>query len=862
MSPERPKQTTTKTFLRSSVNEAPLSGAGEPTILPSARLKVAFLLFISAIVVALSGLIFVLVSSIFESLEPNLNANLEWKARRGAVELAHSADLGLVSGEESEIRRAFELYQDDPDIVAIVAADASGKVLATHGSSPVPPDQLFKSSAKGSLWRQPDFMASWWEADIEGSVVGRMAVVVSTQQLKAGAELKRSILLTALLGGGAAILAGLFFVSLYVGPLYRVTERAFRALERTTAEALEATRLKSEFLANVSHEIRTPMNGVLGMTELLLRTDMTLKQRRFAETVQSSAHSLMTIVNDILDFSKIEAGKLEMRPAACDLRSIIEEVAELLAARASAKHIELACDVLDSLPRNVTCDPDRVRQVLTNLVGNAVKFTERGEVIVSTTIEESDANHVRVSVRDTGIGIKKEDLARLFEAFSQVDASLTRQHGGTGLGLAICKHLVELWGGSVGVESEYGKGSTFWFTIPLGDEPTEALVSQTLEGRALMVVKGKAYRAILEKHLTRWGLDVEAVAPEEAPVRAKQTEAPYQLVIVDLKEAGEELELLSAIRAANANLPIMLLAPLDASLLPTLGSSALVDRLITKPIRLGDLASGVRRLLSVSAGGVTGHDARSSGGEIPLPLGKNGIRLLVAEDNEINREVIHEMLTSLGYDTELVENGRQALAALDRSSDFHGVLMDCQMPELDGYEATRAIRRRPGPQSKLPVIAVTAHAIIGEREKALAAGMNDCLTKPINARALKAMLELWVHPREGRLSLIPGSVPPSMGMRVVEPPALDPSVRRSATVIALFRKHAPAQLEALKGAAGADEVKRAAHKLKGTCLVFGMPRASEICIAIEENPDQAGQLLLALEGELGRAQAELDRLSA
>ncbi len=839
-------------------DRSPSDKALEPTITPSSRLKLAFLLFISAIVVALTGLIFALSSSIFDSLEPTLHANLEWKARRGAVELAQSAELGLASGEESEIRRAFELYQGDPDILAIVAMDAAGKV-AIRGSPPIPPDELFRRSARGAVYRQSDFLLSWQEADIEGSVVGRVAMVVSTRQLAAGAELKRSILLTALLGGGAALLAGLFFVSFYVGPLYRATELAFRDLERTTAEALEATRLKSEFLANMSHEIRTPMNGVLGMTELLLRTDLTVKQRRFAETVQASAHSLMTIVNDILDFSKIEAGKLEMRPAACDLRSIIEEVAELLAARASAKHLELACDVLDTLPQSVTCDPDRVRQVLTNLLANAVKFTERGEVVVSATVEEGTRPHVRVAVRDTGIGIKKEDVARLFEAFAQVDASLTRQHGGTGLGLAICKRLVELWGGQVGVDSEYGKGSTFWFTIPLGDEPAEALVSQALQGRVLLVGGSRAYREILRKNLTRWGLEVTQIEAEAVVAELTRRESPHNLVIVDLAEAGEELELLAAIRRESPNLPIILLVPLDASILPTLGSSALVDRLITKPIRLGDLADGVRRLLSVSAGGRAGA-ANSSGRELAAPPVKSGVRLLVAEDNEINREVIREMLVTLGYEAELVANGRQALAALDRDSGYDAVLMDCQMPELDGYETTRAIRRRPGALGKLPVIAVTAHAIIGEREKALAAGMNDCLTKPIHARALKAMLETWLRPRGARPSTLPPAAPSSS--HKLEDRALDPSVRRSATVIALFRKHAPAQLEELKGAANPDAIKRAAHKLKGTCLVFGMPRASEICIAIEENPDQARQLLHALEGELGRAQAELDKLSA
>ncbi len=860
-------------FLKPHARESlPSLGEHAQNITPSSRLKIAFLLFITVIIVALSGLIFILVSRIFDSLEPTLEANLGWKARRGAIELVHSADLGLASGEENEIRRAFEAYRDDPDILGIVAVDPSGKVLATQGSLPRPAEQLFKGAPKGELWRQADFYATWQEADIEGSVVGRVAVVVSTQQLKAGAELKRTILIIALFGGGAGILAGLFFVSLYVGPLYRATERAFRALERTTAAALEATRLKSEFLANMSHEIRTPMNGVLGMTELLLRTDMTVKQRRFAETVQASAHSLMTIVNDILDFSKIEAGKLEMRPTACDLRSIIEEVAELLAARANAKHLDLACDILETVPHNVTCDPDRVRQVLTNLLGNAVKFTEKGEIVVAAEVAtRGNERFVRVSFRDTGIGIKYEDRVRLFEAFSQVDGSLTRQHGGTGLGLAICRRLVELWGGQIGVDSEYGKGSTFWFTVPLGAEQHEPLPPQVLDGKVLLLEHGQAHQRVLRHTLERWGLTVTVVGDEEAAQAALAAAGaegrPYNLAIIDLELAGEELDLLSALRKQHATLPVILLAPLDAALLPTLGSSSLVDRLITKPIRLGDLASGVRRLLSASGPGISGRDRHDSLDDLALPSEKIGARLLVAEDNEINREVISEMLTTLGYDVDLVENGQRALAALDRNNDYDAVLMDCQMPELDGYDATRAIRRRPGPESKLPIIAVTAHAIIGEREKALASGMNDCLTKPINARALKSMLELWVKPHGDRLSFVglPAHAPAVSGVQLSQAPALDPTVRRSPTVIALFKKHAPAQLQALRSAvesANGDELKKAAHKLKGTCLVFGMPHASELCIAIEENPDQAAGLVEALSTELDRAQEELERMPA
>jgi signal transduction histidine kinase len=402
-------------------------------LLSSSRLRVSFTLFVVALLLATSGLIFVLVSQIFDTLTPSIRADLEWKARRGASELVHATELGIVVADEREIKGSLAGYDLDSDIMAIVVTDMTGKVLATHGKPPEATAQLFSGSPR-ALRVAPGHYVSWAEAAIEGGPVGRVAVVVSTARLEAGDELKRKILFSAGVGGAVAFLFALLFVNFYIGPIISVTENAFSKLEKTTAKALEAARLKSEFLANMSHEIRTPMNGVLGMIELLARTPLDEKQKRYLGTLQTSAGGLMSVLNDILDFSKIEAGKLELREENCRVRALVDEVTELFAARAELRGVRIAASVEVDVPSHVEADTERVRQVLSNLVGNAVKFTESGSITVRASVEDTKAQmlQLRFEVRDTGIGIEPALQGKLFEAFSQVDGSLTRKHGGTG----------------------------------------------------------------------------------------------------------------------------------------------------------------------------------------------------------------------------------------------------------------------------------------------------------------------------------------------------------------------------------------------------------------------------------------------
>jgi signal transduction histidine kinase/DNA-binding NarL/FixJ family response regulator len=707
-------------------------------LLSSSRLRMSFTLVVVALLLAMSGLIFVLVSQIFDTLTPTIRADLEWKARRGAGELVHATELGIVVAEEREIKSSLVGYDRDPDIMAIVVTDMAGKVLATHGSPPEPTARLFSGQPR-SLRVGDGHYVSWAEAAIEGGPVGRVAVVVSTARLRAGDELKRSILFSAGAGGAIAFLLALLFVNLYVGPIVKVTEQAFARLEKTTAKALEAARLKSEFLANMSHEIRTPMNGVLGMIELLSRTGLDEKQRRYLGTLQTSAGGLMTVLNDILDFSKIEAGKMELREENCRVRALVDEVTELFAARAELRGVRIEAIVEADVPSQVEADTERVRQVLSNLVGNAVKFTESGAITVRASVEEYKGQllQLRFEVRDSGIGIEPALQGKLFEAFSQVDGSLTRKHGGTGLGLAICKQLVALMKGRIGVTSELGKGSTFWFVLPL----------RRLESTA--------------------SLELPAI------------------------------------------------------------SSA-------KPFA-------------------------------PPPSRNNGTnKILVAEDNPINQEVMREVLSELGYQACIVENGVQALRALEQEA-YPLVLMDCQMPELDGYGAAREVRRRETDARRIPLIAVTAHAFEGERDKAIAAGMDDYVTKPINANLLSEVIQRWWPKslsREPESGERPASVELSEAPVVAEPqaPVLDPKVNRSPAVARVFLKHVPEQIASIARAvqvSDASALKAAAHKLKGSCLAVGIPRMAQLCGELEDGKRDPAQAFAELEAVFGRAQSEL-----
>ncbi len=835
-------------------------------VLSSLRLKVAFMLFVSALLLGLCGMIFALVSHIFGALTPTIRADLQWKAEHGAAELARSAEYGLVLGDETEIKKSFHGYDSDADISAIVATDAKGHVLAQHGTPPSNAS-LVLSEPKPGVREIGNTFASSQEALIEGSAVGRVAVFVSTARLDAGTRLKSEILWAAGIGCGLGLLCSVLFVGFYIGPLIRVTETAFKRLEKTTRAALEAARLKSEFLANMSHEIRTPMNGVLGMLELLLGTSLDAKQRRYTETLRTSANALMTVLNDILDFSKIEAGKVELHVAPCDPRALVEEVAELFAARAELKRLELLCHVDPDVPTRVEVDGDRLRQVLTNLVGNAVKFTETGEVVIHCSAPRVDGDRAKLvlEVVDTGIGIDETEQTQLFEAFSQIDGSLTRRHGGTGLGLAISKKLVGLMGGELGVSSRKGRGSRFFVHVPvhvIAGEPTR-IPDPSRNTRALIVDDNATNRMLLEELLSSWGLRTVSASGGRTALQLlaeASPKDPYSLVITDMHMPEMDgLSLAREIKAKHAGLPLVMLTSLSESAL-SVGNRELFASVLSKPVRSAELESSIARALGDSPLAVAKSDQYLRAPSLAPASPKR--RLLVAEDNPINQEVLVEVLRELGYEADVVDNGRQAVEALARQ-DYPLVLMDCQMPELDGYQASREIRKHEAEGKHLPIIAVTAHALVGERQRAIDAGMDDYITKPLNPKLLKEALERW-WPRESLVPPAPGAAPHTSSIPASSfadsDGSLDPTVQRSQSVVRVFLKHVPDQITAIKNAVATgnqEGLRAAAHKLKGSCLSVGVPRMAALCAELEAEPKNTEQLANELEREFAKVQERL-----